>query len=271
MTDAADQALAAEIDAALTAGEFEPVFQPIARLADGALAGFEALARWRRSDGTLWGPDRFLRVALKHDLVGAISERILAAATHHYSRWRQSSTAAHGLFLTINIPGSQLERGDAVSLAVAASKAGQLPPGSLKLEITEHQILRDPKAAAAACAKLKEQGVGVALDDFGAGFASLTWLMNLPADTLKIDQSLVQGVGKQAKAERIVRAVIALAHELGLDVVAEGVEHAETREALGDMGCDYAQGHLFAPALSAGGAEALILTLASADPLVSLS
>jgi c-di-GMP-specific phosphodiesterase len=271
MTERADIELAREIAEGLKEGAFEPVFQPIARLSDGALAGFEALARWRRKDGTLIGPQSFLDAALAHDLMGQLSRYILHAATAAFGGWRAKAGPAENLFLTVNIPGGDLEKGDIVEQAARAVAAARLPAGALKIEVTEHQILRDPKAAAITAARLREAGVAVALDDFGAGFASLTWLADLPADTLKLDKSLIDGLLGGGRRLTIVRAVIALAHELGLDVVAEGVERADIRDLLVDLGCDYAQGHLFAPALSAGGAEALIHTLASAEPLVKLA
>jgi c-di-GMP-specific phosphodiesterase len=268
---AADAALAAELDDALASGAFEAVFQPIARLNDGALAGFEALARWRRADGELWGPDRFLRVAAASDRLRTISRLVLARAVEQLARWRVLTQSAQGLFLSVNISGADLEQGDMVNEALMLAQAAPLPAGALKLELTEHQILKDPDAAARACTRLRDGGIGVALDDFGAGFASLAWLARLPADTLKIDRSFVAAIVKNERAEKIVRAMILLAHDLEMDVVCEGVESHDVRERLRDLNSDYAQGHLFAPALSARGAEALILTLASADPLVSLS
>jgi len=266
-----DAELAHEIDAALTGGAFEPVFQPIARLTDGALAGFEALARWRRPDGELWGPDRFLRAATTHNKLRTISRFVLTRSVEQLARWRVLTPSAENLFLSVNISGADLEQGDLVSEALMLADAARLPGGALKLELTEHQILKDPDAAARACTRLRDGGVAVALDDFGAGFASLAWLARLPADTLKIDRSFVAAVTRNVRAEKIVRAMVLLAHDLDMDVIGEGVESVDVRERLHDFNCDYAQGHLFAPPLSAMGAEALILTLASADPLVTLN
>lgn len=270
-TDLSDAALAAELDAALASGAFEAVFQPIARMTDGALAGFEALARWRRPDGELWGPDRFLRAATVHDKLRTISRFVLTRSVEQLARWRVSTPSAQALFLSVNISGADLEQGDLVTEALLLAEAARLPAGALKLELTEHQILKDPDAAARACTRLRDGGVAVALDDFGAGFASLAWLARLPADTLKIDRSFVAAIPRNVRAEKIVRALILLAHDLEMDVICEGVETHEVRERVRDLNSDYAQGHLFAPPLTAAGAEALILTLASADPLVSLA
>ncbi len=261
--------LAAELDAALTSGAFEPVFQPIARLSDGALAGFEALARWRRPDGALWGPDRFLRVAMNYGLTRDVGRFVLTKAVDAFAGWRGATPQAQNIFLTVNVTGGDLERGEIVDEVLDIARG--LPAGALKVELTESQILHDPDAASRACERLRGNGVAVALDDFGAGFASLAWLARLPCDTLKIDRSFVAAIARNPRAEKIVKALILLAHDIGLDVVAEGVERGEVRDRLIDFGCDYAQGHLFAPALSAGGAQALILTLASADPLLSLN
>lgn len=270
MQDRSAAALAREIQHAIDHGGFEPVFQPIARLSDGALAGFEALARWRREDGSLSGPGQFLPTALTHELMGAVSQRILRQSVAILAQWRAAAPEAQGLFLTVNVPGGDLEKGRIVDEAIELAQAARLPAGALKIEVTEHQILKDPAAAAAALSRLRRAGLAVAFDDFGAGFASLAWLARLPVDTLKVDRSFTRDMA-QPRTEKIVRAVVALAHELGLDVVAEGVETPDVRDRLTDFGCDYAQGHLFAPPLSSGGAEALIRTLASADPLVRLT
>ena len=137
-------------------------------------------------------------------------------------------------------------------------RAAELPPGVIKLEVTEQQVLRDPPRVARQLARLRHAGVKILFDDFGSGFSSFTWLTKLPADALKFDHTLISGITEDGPHLKIVRAMVALAHELGLETIAEGVETEAQREILADLGCDYAQGHLFSKALGASEARALI-------------
>lgn len=250
---------AGDIQAALAAGNFEPVFQPIARLADGALAGFEALARWRRAVDVLLGPSVFLEAALEHDLLGAISRRIMRDSCLAMSGWRLEG--AIGLFLSVNVAGRDLEREDFVFDALDAIESVGLPPEVVKIEITEQQILRDPTHAAYELARLRERGVRILFDDFGSGYSSLTWLATLPCDAIKFDGSLVANVAQDGAERKILRALAGLARDLGLETIAEGVETEAQRDAVAALGCDYAQGHFYAKALSFDAARALIYRL----------
>ncbi len=249
---------------ALQEERLEPAFQPIARLGDGALAGFEALARLRGRDGGLILPAAFLETAFAGGLMAQVSSRMLAAGAAALGRWRAGFPQARGLFVAVNVSGRDLERVEIVAEALQARLAADLPAGALKLEITEHQVVRDPALARRTLGLLRESGVAIAFDDFGAGFNALRWLAELPADTLKIDQSFVRDIETHPPSAKIVRALIALAHDLGLDVVAEGVESEAVRERLAVMGCDYAQGLAISPPLSAADAQALIADLAAA-------
>jgi c-di-GMP-specific phosphodiesterase len=254
-------ALEAELQAGVASGAFEPAFQPVARLADGALAGFEALARWRRVSGALAPTGVFLESALEQDLLGQISLTILFAACTQLAQWRRTVPQAEHLFLSVNVAGRDLERGALQADVEAALSQSGLPGHALRLEVTEHQVLADPARAAATLKAVRALGVKVLLDDFGAGYASLHWLMRLPVDAIKYDPVIVQGVGVDGPERKILRAMTGLAHELGLSVIAEGVETQAQRDALFDMGCDYAQGYLFAQALNPADAMALISAL----------
>lgn len=245
-----------DIERALETDAFEPVFQPVARLTDGALAGFEALARWRRGPETLSEPSVFVAEALARNLMGEISRRILLAACAIMRGWR--AEGVDGVFMSVNIVGHDLEREAFVAETLDILRAADLPPGVIKLEVTEQQVLRDPPRIASQLARLRNAGVKILFDDFGSGFSSFTWLTKLPADALKFDHSLISGIGEDGPHLKIVRAMVALAHELGLETIAEGVETEAQREILADLGCDYAQGHLFSKALGAAEARALI-------------
>lgn len=251
MTSQADRdALYASIKQALQANAFEPAFQPLTRLSDGAVAGFEALARWRQGEA-LAGPSAFIEEALARDLLGEIGRRMLVAACATLREWN-----AGDIFMSVNIIGHDLERETFVdeTLDILAG----LPAGTVRLEVTEQQVLRDPPRMARQLARLREAGVKILFDDFGSGFSSFTWLTKLPADALKFDHALISEIAMRGPHFKIVRAMVALAHELGLETVAEGVETAEQRDILTDLGCDYAQGHLYAEALAPREARAML-------------
>lgn len=247
------------MQAALQAGAFVPAFQPIERLCDGTLAGFEALARWRRAPDVLWEPGAFLETALTEDLLGAISLAVMQQACRAMGPWAQ---AAAPLFLTVNVAGRQLEGADFVNDVLAALATANLPGASLRIEVTETQVLRDPARAARHLALLREHGIGVFFDDFGAGYSSLSWLMRLPVDGLKFDAVLTQRAATDGHERKILRAMITLAREMGLVTVGEGVETPAQRAALLELGCDYAQGHLYAKALAPEDAGALARAVA---------
>ena len=250
-----------DIERALETDAFEPVFQPVARLTDGALAGFEALARWRRGPETLSEPSVFIAEALARNRMGEISRRILLAACAIMRGWR--AEGVDGVFMSVNIVGHDLEREAFVAETLDILRAADLPPGVIKLEVTEQQVLRDPPLIAAQLSRLRNAGVKILFDDFGSGFSSFTWLTKLTADALKFDQSLISVITDDGPHLKIVRAMVALAHELGLETIAEGVETEAQREILADLGCDFAQGHLFSKALGANEARALIGVLKS--------
>jgi c-di-GMP-specific phosphodiesterase len=255
----ASAALISEIEQGLQNGAFEPVFQPIARLSDGALAGFEALARWRRGPGPLTEPSVFIEAALEKDLLGAISRSILHAATRTAAGWRTEGAPA--LFVTCNVAGRDLEREDFCLDVLTALSRAALPAGALKIEVTEQQVLRDPFLVSRNLEELREAGAQVVFDDFGTGFSSLSWLTRLPVDGIKFDQTMIAGIAADGAERKIVRAMIALAHDMGLYTVGEGVETEDQREILAELACDYAQGALYAMPLPEDAVRALIAAL----------
>jgi c-di-GMP-specific phosphodiesterase len=250
------QSLKANMEAGLAEGAFVPVYQPIERLRDGALVGFEALARWRRAGDELWAPGAFIEVALAENLLGEISIAIMKQACLAMAPWAQRGD---NLFLTVNVAGRQLDGPHFVEDVLAALAVADLPGEALRIEVTETQVLRDPEQAGLRLAQLRAHGIGVYFDDFGAGYSSLSWLMRLPVDGLKFDAVLTQRAATDGPERKILRAMITLAREMGLVTVGEGVETPAQRAALLDMGCDYAQGHLYAKALAPEEAGALAL------------
>ncbi|NWG53282.1 MAG: EAL domain-containing protein [Hydrogenophilaceae bacterium] len=241
-----------ELAAVAGPGRIEPFLQPVARLSDGALVGFEALARWRRDDGGVEGAASFFPNGPWTDENAEIGRAVGAAAIEAFAAWRRPR-AAH---LSVNIIGRDLYDGAARRLADLAQARG-IAPGELVLELTEHHALPDMPAAAAELAALRDRGVRIALDDFGTGHSSLAWLARLPVDALKIDRSFVSRITEPGVESLVIAAVLSLARALGLDVIAEGLETEAQRAELLARGCTLGQGGLFAMPLPAAEAFAL--------------
>jgi c-di-GMP-specific phosphodiesterase len=248
-------ALESDLRGAFARGEIEPFFQPVVKLETGAISGFEALARWRHPRRGIVPPDEFLPMCADLGLMVDLGALMMRASALQLAAWRGRHTAAHNLTCSVNLSTGDLDRLDLVKEVEALIKEAGLPKSSLKLEITESDIMRDPEHAAIVLRNLREAGAGLSLDDFGTGFSSLSYLTRLPFDTLKVDRYFVRTMGANEGSAKIVRSVINLGRELSLEVVAEGVENAAMARALMELGCHYGQGFGYAPALSAQEAE----------------
>ncbi len=244
-----------DLRGALGRGEIEPFYQPVIRLCDGSLTGFEALARWRHPRRGLIPPDAFMPLVIETGLVGAFGLFMVAAACGQIARWRADPRMPEGLSVSVNLTTADLERSSVVQDVAALIRHHGLPPGVLKIEITEGEIMRDPDRAAVLLEELRTAGATVSLDDFGMGYSSLSWLARLPISTLKIDRYFTRTMDSHAGSAKIVRTVVALARDFGLDVIAEGIETPATARALMDLGCQFGQGFGYAPPLSARAAE----------------
>ncbi len=248
-------ALEADLRNAFLRGEIEPFYQPIVNLATGAVAGFEALARWRHPKRGLVPPDEFLTLADEMGLMNDLGLMMMTQASRQLAEWLHRHPHAGDLFCSVNLSVAEIERANLVEdVARVIAEAG-LPRGALKLEVTEGDIMRDTTRAAEVLARLKAAGASLALDDFGTGFSSLTWLAKLPFDTLKIDRYFVLTMDKDEGSAKIVKSVVNLGRDLSLEVVAEGVENAGLARRLIDAQCHYGQGFGYAPALPAQEAE----------------
>jgi c-di-GMP-specific phosphodiesterase len=247
-------ALEAELRAALDRGELEPFYQPIVRLRTGAIAGFEALVRWRHPRRGLVSPDDFLPLAEEMGLMPEIGRLMVARSARQLAAWLKAHRVPD-LFVSVNLSSDELTEAGLVEGVERAVTGAGLPKGALKIEVTEGQIMRDPEEAARVLGALREVGASLALDDFGTGFSSLEYLTRLPFDTLKIDRYFVRTMGANEGSAKIVRSVAALGRDLALEVVAEGVENGSMARALLEMGCAYGQGFGYAPALTAQDAE----------------
>jgi len=248
-------ALEADLKGALRRGELMPFYQPIVRLSTGALSGFEALVRWRHPRRGLVMPDEFLPLCEEMGLMAELGAMMMREAATQLAIWRKRHRAAGELTVAVNLSTGEIDRPDLVADVKSIREQTELPPGALKLEVTEGDVMRDPDRAAVVLAELREAGAALALDDFGTGFSSLSYLTRLPFDTLKIDRYFVRTMATNEGSAKIVSSVVKLGQDLSMEVVAEGVENAGMARQLLSLGCDYGQGFGYAPALSAQEAE----------------
>jgi c-di-GMP-specific phosphodiesterase len=248
-------ALESDLRGAIARGEIVPFYQPVVRLADGKISGFEALARWRHPRRGLLAPDEFLPLCEEMGLMTDLGAAMMKVSAEQLAEWKARHVRAGALTCSVNLSTGEIDRPNLVADVSALIRKTGLPPRALKLEITESDIMRDPEHAAVILRQLRVAGAGLSLDDFGTGFSSLSYLTRLPFDTLKIDRYFVRTMGTNEGSAKIVRSVVNLGRELSLEVVAEGVENATMAEALQDLGCDYGQGFGYAPALSPQEAE----------------
>jgi EAL domain-containing protein (putative c-di-GMP-specific phosphodiesterase class I) len=224
-------------------------YQPIVNLQTGGLRGLEALVRWEHPQRGLLDPDEFVPVAEESGLVVPMGELVLEEACRQAAEWQRAFPRTPPLAMYVNLSGRQLRRHDLPEVIEQALEKSGLSASSLGLDITETVYISALDTNTAALDRLKALGIRVSLDDFGSGYSSLSYLKRLPADILKIDKSFTKGLGVEAEDTAIVQTVVDLAHILGMEVVAEGVEIAEQETLLGMMGCDFAQGYLFSKPL----------------------
>jgi diguanylate cyclase (GGDEF)-like protein len=233
----------AELREAIDRGELEVHYQPVVLLGDGRVAGCEALLRWNHPTRGLVLPGEFVPVAEEHGLIGRIGSWVLERACAEAAAWRQDGYPA---FVSVNVSPRQLDREPVAELVDAALEGSGLPPELLCLEVTETSLVNDASQLVPALREVRERGVRVAIDDFGGGTSSLGLLRLLPIDVIKIDRMFVSGLARHPDDRAIIAAVISMAAELGLDVIAEGVEDPRQHWELRDLGCELAQGFLYA-------------------------
>jgi diguanylate cyclase (GGDEF)-like protein/PAS domain S-box-containing protein len=238
----------------LERGEFGLAYQPIVELADGALLGFEALARWAAAPPGM-GPAQFIPVAEDFGLIGALGNELLSQACRQLARWQRGRP---DLFVSVNLSARQLAEPDLAERVAAALDESGADPAGLHLEITETVLLDDVDRAVESLQRLKGTGVRLCLDDFGTGYSSLTYLCRLPVDVVKIDRSFVAGLGVSDRDTSVVAAIIGMAGTLGHDLVAEGVETSAQAQRLRALGCDMGQGYLWSRPVDAGAAEEML-------------
>jgi len=252
----AEVGIESDLHHALDRGELFVYYQPIVHLATGAVTGLEALCRWQHPSLGLLEPDSFIPVAEQSELVARIDEEVLAKSTLQVREWHDNGMPA--LHLAVNISSRDLIReGFADTVGASLAKSG-LAPELLHLEVTERVVLDDGGAAMHTVADLNALGVHLVLDDFGTGTSTLSRIGTIPVFALKIDQSFVQGLGRDANAAPVVRAITTLAEGMGISCVAEGVETGAQRSELIDLGCRFGQGFLFGAPLPAADVPAFV-------------
>ncbi len=254
---------------ALRFGELRVHYQPIVDLRKNTVAGFEALVRWQHPRRGLVAPLAFIPMAEETGLIVPLGRWVLETACRQAARWRQTATrkSAVAPFVSVNLSARQLVATDLVTDITEILAATHLDPAGLELEITESVVMDQSEAGIRALRQLRDLGVRLVLDDFGTGYSSLAYLKHLPLDTLKVDRSFVAGLDEVADRS-IVDAIVALAHGLGMSVVAEGIETARQAERLRELGCDLGQGYLYARPMPADRIAAFLRTMERASPVL---
>ena len=230
--------------------EFRLDYQPLVRLSDGVLAGVEALVRWQHPEQGLIGPGRFIELAEHSGAIVPLGRWVLETACERAAGWWRD-LGPESPYVSVNVSPVQLAEPGWLREVTAVLEATGLPPAKLQLEITEQAVLGDDASITDALAALRAAGVLLALDDFGTGYSSLAWLRRLPVHALKIDGSFIDGLRNPVMDSvdaSIVRALIEMAHALGLEVTAEWVETVEQADRLSEMACDIGQGRWFGDA-----------------------
>ncbi|SNZ05555.1 PAS domain S-box-containing protein/diguanylate cyclase (GGDEF) domain-containing protein [Cohaesibacter gelatinilyticus] len=241
---------------ALEKNEIDVVFQPIVGLKDRQIKGFEALARWTHAQRGIVPPSEFIPAAERTGLIVPLGIYIMEQAARQLSVWQQSQESLGDLFMSVNVSSRQLLRHDLINDVKTVLSRSNVKRGTLKLELTESLVMENPEYASQVLEKLRNMGAGLSLDDFGTGYSSLAYLQHFPFDTLKIDKSFI-GQSSQVTSV-ILSSIVALAKDLDLNLVAEGVENEEAVSQLLAMGCPLAQGFLFGKPLTASDAGQLL-------------
>ena len=243
------QALANDLQGALERNEMKIVFRPIVRLEDRTIAGFEAVLRWDHPRYGRLPPADFLPLAEEHKLIGNLAVFAMERTARELSQWQQALDVRPPIFASVNVSSRELLRHDLLHGIKSILTRSHVAPGTLKLEVTESLIMENPEYAAQIMMRLRELGAGLALDSFGAGYSSLSYLQKLPLNTIKIDKSFTRHDHKGSRPV-ILRSMIAMAHDLGLDVIVDGAESESDSIELYQLGAGYAQGQAFGHPMS---------------------
>ncbi len=249
--------LESDLRRALERGEMKVHFQPIVRLEDRTIAGFEALLRWDHPRLGRIPPKDFIGIAEETGLIVDLGIFALERTARELGVWQNALDVEPPLFASVNVSSRQLFRHDLLHDLKALLTRAPVKRGTLKLELTESLVMENPEYAAQILQKIRDLGAGLSLDDFGTGYSSLAYLQKFPFDTIKIDQSFVRPSAKGSRPV-ILRSIITMAHDLGMQIVAEGAETEADAVELYQLGCEYGQGYAFGEPMTAAEARSLV-------------
>ncbi|MFN6479262.1 putative bifunctional diguanylate cyclase/phosphodiesterase [Nostoc sp. DedQUE07] len=251
--------LETDLRRAIEREEFRVYYQPIVSLANGSILGFEALLRWQHPERGLLNPADFISLAEETGLIFSIGKWALHEACRQMQVWRECHRSKLLKKISVNLSVKQFSQPDLIEQIGQILHSTGLDAGTLILEITEKAIVENGDKVTAAILELREMGIELSIDDFGTGYSSLGGLYNFPISVLKIDRSFISMMGTNSKNLEIIEIIVTLAHKLGVDVLAEGVETKEQLLVLRKLNCQYVQGHFFSVPLNSSAAEALIM------------
>ncbi len=234
-----------DLRTALEEGQFLLAYLPVVSLDNRRISGFEALARWEHPVRGLVSPAEFVPVAEETGVIIPFGRWVLREACAQMGRWMERFPERSDLTISVNMSARQLQQADLVDDIQQALTETGIEPQQLKLEVTETVLMNDPDFSTGVVQRLSDMGIQVQIDDFGTGYSSLSYLSRLRIDTLKIDRSFISSIGEPGERAVIVEAIIRLARDLGIHVIAEGVETAEQLESLRSLACEHGQGFLF--------------------------
>lgn len=258
--------LETDLRRAIDREEFAIQYQPIVSLKTGKLCGFEALVRWHHPERGLISPDKFISVAEETGLIVPIGKWVLAEACTQMKTWEQYYSSDLPLLMSVNLSSKQFTHSELIEQIIQILQRTGISPRKLKLEITESVVMENVEAASQMLQQLRALGIELSIDDFGTGYSSLSYLHRLPIDTLKIDRSFVSRIQENNENKEIVRTILLLAQNLGMGVIAEGVETKEQVEILRELNCEHAQGYFFSKPVDSDSARRLIQTLIEDQP-----
>jgi len=249
--------LETDLRRAIEKNEISVYYQPIVRLSDKSIAGFEALLRWNNAKRGNIPASEFIPVAEQTGLIVQLGLFALNTAAKQLAVWQEQMGGHYPLFVSVNVSSRQLLRHDLINDVKAVLSRTALLPGTLKLEVTESLMMENPEHATQVLERVKALGAGLSLDDFGTGYSSLSHLQRFPFDTIKIDRSFVRG-NEDEQRPIILKSIVAMAHDLNMNVIAEGAESEDDVRALYKLKCEFAQGFHFAQPMNAEDAERLL-------------
>lgn len=252
--------LETDLRRAIERDEFRLYYQPLVSLSSGKIAGFEALLRWVHPDRGFVLPMDFIPVAEDNDLIIPMGQWVLQESCRQIQLWQQQFPSETPLIVSVNLSAKQFSQPNLVEQIEQVLQETGLDGRCLKLEITESIAMNDVEATIALLQRLKALQLQLSIDDFGTGYSSLSYLHRFPTDTIKVDRSFVSRMGDEGEDAQIVQTIIMLGHNLGMDIVAEGVETEEQLHQLRLLKCEYAQGYLFAQPVSVESIETLLKT-----------